>query len=134
MLASSAIILGYLTKSSSEGGISWTLNNALLNSFAIHARNLINFLYSRTRGKDRETDIIIEDYISPAIVQSALIPITPLMEEALKKSTKQVAHLTKERIDYEISGKAWSFIQLVNEIFRAFSSISSHIPDLKNKR
>ena len=70
-------------------------------------RNLIDFLYSRSKRKDKPTDIVIEDYADEATIAQHLLPITPLLDSAIIKAHKQVAHITKERVDFEREGKEW---------------------------
>jgi len=129
MLIWSAGILAPLAAHHDHGYLPWSLNNAVLNTFSVHARNLISFLYSRSQRKDRPTDILIEDYIDEEILEEHLPPITPLLEEAITKANKQVAHMTLERVDYEKEGKAWKFIDVANDIVAAFQSIAPHFPD-----
>lgn len=131
MLVASAAILGHLAYKAGEGLIPWIIYNGLLNTFAIHARNLINFLYSRSRNTDRRTDIIIEDYVTPSLLASILPPISPLLDQTLAKAAKQVAHLTKDRIDYEKEGKEWKFVQLTQEILGILKVVVPYIPDTR---
>lgn len=128
MLTWSASILAFLVAHKEEGYLPWAMNNGLLSSFALHARNLVNFLFSRTKGKDRSTDVIVEDYVDSGIGVSSLVSMTPLLEEALTKANKQAAHLTLERIQYEQAGKEWEFIELTKQIRVSLSSVIPHIP------
>ena len=105
----------------------WTLVNGLLNTFAIHSRNLIDFLYSRREGKDYPTDIIIDDFVDGEVIENHLAPISESLKEARVKANKQATHLTVDRIEYEKAGKEWKFIAIAEEIKRAFSSIAPHI-------
>lgn len=113
--------------------VHWMLRNALLNTFSIHARNLIAFLYARTlpRLKESPSDILIEDYVDAALVLKHRTLITTLLETAITKANKQVAHLTKERIDFEKAGKGWDFPQIVIDISKALNSIVPYIPDTR---
>lgn len=128
MLIWSAGVLAFLTAYRDKGYLPWAINNGLLNTFAVHARNLIDFLYSRSRGKDLATDIVIEDYVDESTVAKALPAISPLLEEVLTKANKQAAHLTRERIEYEKGGKEWKFIEVVKHVLQALASIAPHIP------
>lgn len=128
MLTWSSGIMAFLAIHKEEGHLPWAMNNGLLNSCALHTRNLINFLFSRTRGNDHPTDIIVEDYIDSGIVVSSLVEISPLLEEALTKASKQVAHLSLERIKYEQAGKEWKFLDLNKQIRASLASIVPHIP------
>ncbi len=131
MLAASTGILGALPPQLPEDVVSFALRNGLLNTFAIHSRNLIDFLYSRSKGKDKPTDIVIEDYADDATVATHLLPITPLLDSAIVKANKQAAHLTKERIDFEHEGKEWQFIAIADQVVKALASVASHIPDTR---
>jgi hypothetical protein len=127
----SAGIVAFLASYKDKGHLPWAINNSLLNTFATHARNLIDFLYSRSRKKDYDTDIVIQDYVEPDVLEKILPKISSLLEETLVKANKQVAHLTIERIEYEKAGKEWKFIEVVKHVCQAFASIASHIPDSK---
>lgn len=122
-------IMAFLAIHKEEGYLPWAMNNGLLNSYALHVRNLINFLFSRSKRKDFPTDIIIEDYIDSRINVSSLITLSPLLEEALTKASKQVAHLSVERIKYEQAGKEWKFLELYKQIRASLALIVPHIPN-----
>lgn len=129
MLAFSTGILVSLASNNKDGFLSMTIKNGLLNSYSLHARNLINFLFSHSQGHDRPTDIIIEDYLEKGDLVRSYISISPLLDEALIKSNKQVAHLTMERIQYEQAGKEWKFIELNKQIYKALNMIIPHVPE-----
>lgn len=131
MLTWSAGILAFLGRHKAKGYLPWAIDNGLLNSYALHARNLVNFLFSRSRGRDYASDIVVEDYTGPGVDVSSLITITPLQDEALTKSNKQAAHLTLDRIQYEQAGKEWRFVDLTKEIRSSLASIVPHIPNTR---
>jgi hypothetical protein len=131
MLTMSVGILAYLGIHNNTSPIPWVINNGILNTCAMHARNLIDFLYSRSKGRDFPTDIIIQDYVTEDDISRYLVPISPLLDEALTKANKQVAHLSVERIDYERAGKEWKFVDVMGHIRKAFASIAPHIPPTK---
>lgn len=128
MLTWSAAVLASLPPYIDKGCLPWAINNGLLNTFAVHARNLIGFLYSRSECRDYATDIVIEDYVDASTVAKALPPISPLLKEVLTKANKQAAHLTTKRIAYEKTGKEWMFIDIVKHVRQAFAPIAPHIP------
>jgi hypothetical protein len=107
--------------------ITWAVKNGLLNTFAVHARTLIDFLYSRVDGKDKPTDVIVQDYVDEAVVAQRLAPKTSLLKDAVFKAGKQVAHLTKERMDYEREGKQWLFMDIALDIASAFRSVAPYV-------
>jgi hypothetical protein len=132
MLIYSACILSTITEHRQRSLLSWTINNGLLDSFAIHARSLVDFLYSRSIMKDQSTDIIIEDYIDSEVVNKNRLPIPIRLEEVLNKANKQVAHLTLQRIDYERADKKkWNFVDIAGDILQSLASLAPHIPSTK---
>jgi len=98
--------------------------NALLETFAIHSRNLIDFLYPP--NKVRKTDVTIKDYINDKANLKIPECQKPL-DEARTKANKQVAHLTTDRIDYEITGKEWGFLDIYNAIIDQFTAYKPHL-------
>jgi hypothetical protein len=128
MLIWSAGVLAFLAAKKAEGYLPWAINNGLLNTYSLHARNLINFLYSRSKRTDYPTDIVLEDYVDANVITNSLPAITSHLEEALFKANKQAAHLSMDRIQYEQSGKEWGFIELSKQILVAFAAIAPHIP------
>jgi hypothetical protein len=131
MLVWTAGILGTVARAQGQGTLAWACNCAMLESFSIHARNLIDFLYSHTHKKDRKSDIIAEDYIDGQTLSQHLPPRTPRLERACDKANKQTAHLTWERIQYEQSGKQWEFIEIGKEIMNVFRSIAPVFPETR---
>jgi hypothetical protein len=131
MLFWSACVLAFLAPIGGQGHIGWVVFNGLLNTFSIHARNLIQFLYANSMGKVKQSDVIIEYYVNEVDLSNNLPVISKLLDEVIIKANKQVAHLTVERIEYEDHGKAWNFIEIANEILQIFSKVSEFIPDTK---
>ena len=115
-----------------NSALSQPMANALLESFAIHTRNLIDFLYLRNHyGRDRQSDIVIEDYLDGPALASALPPITELLENAKKKADKQVAHLASERLRYGVMDKSWFYTEIFRDIYSAFRSVVPHVEKSK---
>ena len=131
MLLWSARVLAFLSPVANKGHLDWVVFNGLLNTFAIHARNLTLFLYSGDKENIQPSDVVIENYIDQAILKRCRPQISDLLNMVITKANKQVAHLTTDRIQYEKDGKAWNFIEIALEIKRIFSKIASFIPDEK---
>ena len=129
MLLWSARILYYLSSMNDKGYISWVIHDSLLNSFSIHARNLTEFLYFGDKPNRKSSDVVIENYMEKSILFQHRPPISKLLDTVITKSNKQVAHLTTNRIQYELEGKGWNFLEIVMEIKGIFSKIASFIPD-----
>jgi hypothetical protein len=129
MLVWASGIMATLGTFREEGPLAWACNNALLNTFALHSRNLIDFLYLGASDKGRATDVIVQDYVDQKTLSKYLPPITPLLQQAKKKADKQAAHLTTDRIQYAKSGKGWKFIEIAKDIMKAFRAIAPVLPE-----
>jgi len=80
--------------------------NAMLESYAIHVRNLIEFIREPTGGSYvRAVDYLNDDQLKEwrNIVASHKLEF----DEAWKKASEQVAHLTYQRTNYIGVKKAW---------------------------
>ncbi len=73
------------------------LANAALESFTIHARNLLDFLYPQGA---REDDVIADDYFPiPDDWQKRRTVKTQILENVHRRVGKEVAHLTYARLE-----------------------------------
>jgi hypothetical protein len=98
------------------------VNNAILESFVIHVRNMIYFLYSERPKNDH---IVAGDFFeSPSDWEE----IRPVKSENLKndeiKAHKGVAHLSYDRATQD---KSWHFVELANEISTIFQIFVKHV-------
>ncbi|MBW2044329.1 MAG: hypothetical protein JRI96_05510 [Deltaproteobacteria bacterium] len=107
-----------LTQELSKGYPPSTINNALLESFALHVRNLIDFLYNENPKSD---DVCAFDFFLCKEDWLKVRPqITPLLEESKKRANKEASHLTYARINVTLEGKKWYFIKICRDMNRAF--------------
>jgi len=134
MLIWTAGLLRALGPIKADGLIAWCANNSVMNSFAMHARNLVDFLYSRSLGSDHPTDIVLQDYVSHLGPQSPLPPITVLLKSVKTKADKQVAHLTLDRIRYEKVGKGWDTVEIARTIAGAFKAVAPLFPETRSSQ
>ncbi len=102
------------------------INNALLESFTVHARILLDFLFAE---KPKEDDVIAEDYFSSPDEWSN---IREIKSEQLKnihaRVGKEIAHLTYVRQTISPELKGWRFLEIANEINSVFNSFRAHVP------
>jgi len=90
------------------------LNNALLESFLIHLRNLIDFLYLPKCNKD---DILAQDFFPNPEDWLKLRPKQgESLDTAKRKTNKLLAHLTYSRLRIPKDQAKWDFMYLRNEI------------------
>jgi len=89
------------------------LNNALIESFVVHFRNIIDFLYV---DRPRPTDVVASDFFDPAAWESRRPPLSGTLDTARRRANKELAHLTTDRIPGAPSEKIWDFDGLANEL------------------
>ncbi|MBI4524278.1 MAG: hypothetical protein HY695_10765 [Deltaproteobacteria bacterium] len=90
--------------------------NAMIESFVIHLRNLIAFLYSE---QVETKDVIGANFFrDPVVWYQRRPPISRLLKKARERSHKEVVHLTTDRIADKVPEKDWPIPALTNEIKR----------------
>jgi hypothetical protein len=101
------------------------LNNAILESFTLHARAILDFLYAE---KPKPDDVIAEDYFD---TPSDWLTLRPEKSELLsgvhKRVGKEVAHLTYARLDITADEKQWQFAQISNDVNTVFSIFLTNV-------
>lgn len=104
-----------------------TLANIYLDAFAIHCRNLLDFLYPKTRV--RVDDIIVSDYISnPSLYRRSKTSKKDL-RFTIRKTDKQVAHLTFARNRYNDKSKKWPIISIGEKFHKTLSAFYDALPE-----
>lgn len=102
------------------------INNALLESFAIHLRGLIHFFYA---GNPQSDDVVAQDFFEdPETWRSGRPLKNEILQVAKKRADKEVAHLTYSRIDITPEDKLWDFVQLHEELQKAISAFIKDVP------
>ncbi len=90
------------------------VNNALIEAFVVHLRNLIGFLYP---DKVASLDIIAEDFFSDPDTWELIRPqISRSLVEARDRAHREIAHLTTARISGTPTKKAWPIPALIAEL------------------
>jgi hypothetical protein len=98
--------------------------SALLESYLIHLRNLIDFFY---RPKDHEDDVIAADFFDDPSAWSATISTS--LDAAQKRANKELSHLTTKRKSATDPSKRWEVVALFKEIEAValrFAKAASH--------
>lgn len=72
------------------------VTNAVLESFAIHLRNLLDFFYPA--NKPRKDDVVAASYFDSRILASDFPALSDRLREARTRAHKQVSHLTTGRV------------------------------------
>jgi len=100
------------------------LTNALLESFVIHLRALIDFFYPSQSPKP--DDILAAEYFADPTRWDAVRPAcSETLRSARARAHKEIAHLTYARLDVTPDEKPWQFVQIAEEmrgLMQLFSS------------
>jgi hypothetical protein len=85
----------------------FTLKNALIESFIVHARVLAHFLY-QARSPKYPDDVVAEDYVKDVPTwRTARGSMSPELREIVRRAGKEIAHLTKGRRPPDDPEKVW---------------------------
>lgn len=99
------------------------LQNALLESFGIHARGLIDFLWLKQPMWD--TDAIardwVEDWQAPAMSER--------LASVKVRVGKEMVHLSYNRLDVAEDEKGWLVLGIGPEIIGAFAKFATEVSD-----
>jgi len=87
------------------------ITNALLESYAIHARALTDFFYP---NNPRNDDVLAKHYAPDWEDKHPTISTT--LRDARERTNKEIAHLTSRRLSVTGQAKCWSDPGLANEI------------------
>lgn len=102
------------------------IHNALLESFTIHARVLLDFLYAK---KPQPDDVIADDFFPTSQEWKEVRPKkTEVLEKVHKRVGKEVAHLTYARQDVTPEMKPWSYLQILHDIEVSFNEFLRIVP------
>ena len=102
------------------------LSNALIESFTIHARALMDFLYPS--GRPQSSDVLAEDFFD-AGGWMAIRPDEPaVFGTARGRVNKEIAHLTYDRQLVTPELKGWDFVTLGNAILEIMQTFLRAMP------
>lgn len=104
------------------------INNALLESFAVHARALLDFLY---RDEPRyEDDVVAQHFFAtPEQWANARSAKTKTLERVHRRVAKEVAHLTYARQQVTPQAKGWPFMDIAKDINTVIDDFLGMLPD-----
>ena len=99
------------------------IHNSFINSFAVHVRNLIEFLYE-SKGESKSDAILAEDYFDTATDWTSMRPKQSIeLKKAKIRCEKQVAHLTYTRDQKE----PWDFVRIVRALHEPLSFFMENV-------
>ena len=102
------------------------IHNAVLESFGIHVRGLLDFLYAEKPGED---DVVAEHYFSTYQEwHNARPEISDYLRKARRRVNKEMAHLTYTRLSVGGEAKGWDVPLLASEIERVLKVFIELVP------
>ena len=124
-------MLNYLAQAMSErrlgkaqGNEDAVLSNAMIESFAVHVRNLIFFLFTEEPKLD---DVLATHFVSdPAAFKTACGVKSEILKNAQSRAGKEVAHLTYDRLKFTAETRAWRFVEIATEVHRVMKIFLQH--------
>lgn len=105
--------------------------NAFLESFTIHARNLLDFFYSPQGPKKfpKPDDVIAEDFFDdPTLWHTKRPGKSDILSTVHLRVGKEIAHLTYHRLSVTKTGKQWPNSRIANEIRTVFMRFKELAP------
>ena len=102
--------------------------NALLESFVIHVRAIMDFLYAERPQSD---DVIAEDFFASP---EQWTKIRPVLSEVLSQAKRRAGknyHLTYARLDVTPETKPWRFIEIAKEVMAVMDTFLKNVPKEK---
>lgn len=99
---------------SGMSGQGW-LTNALLESFVIHFRALLDFFYPPAGAKP--DDVLSTDFFrDPSEWEQARPALPEALRQGKLRAHKEIAHLTYARQAVAPEAKAWAFMEIATEM------------------
>jgi hypothetical protein len=100
------------------------LGNAVLESFLIHGRNLIDFFHPEG---SLENDVVAEHYFADPMKWKKRRGRIPESLKRLRiRANKELAHLTYDRLRVPAEEKGWDFLQIVVDLESLFTKFREH--------
>ena len=95
------------------------MTNAFLESFLIHTRNLLDFLYPQ---RPKPEDVIAEDFFDdPKTWWLKRHKQTKLLSSSRDRIAKEMVHLTYDRLLVTKERKPWPFLAISADIIHTFN-------------
>jgi hypothetical protein len=91
------------------------LTNALLESFVIHFRALVDFFYPPLHPKP--DDVLATHYFEDSAEWERLRPpLSEALQHGRARAHKEIAHLTYTRLDVTPDKRSWPFVEIANQM------------------
>lgn len=109
------------------------VRNSLIIAFAVHFRNIFDFLYSgqneRPPSKD---DVLAEHFFDTPEEWHRIVPmkLASLIKDR-KKLNKHFAHVTYSRVQQKLDDRFWEFQRIMEELSPAVLAFAEHVDQRK---
>jgi len=102
------------------------LGNAMVESFALHTRNLIDFLWPDGRKSDY---VLAEEFLlDPEKWKKNRPKLSPLLKKSRIRAHKEIAHLSYDRLLVDENSKDWQVAKITEEILSAYRVFLKLLP------
>lgn len=115
-----------LTFASHSAQIAFGVRNGMIEVFAIHLRNLIDFFYL---DNVKPTDVVAADFCANGAWKQVRPQIGPTLERARIRANKEIAHLTTARMAGSPPDKSWNPESLSQEIAGLLQAFVATVDD-----
>jgi hypothetical protein len=107
----------------------FVLKNALVESFTVHARTLAAFLYPDPKAEPRDDDVVSDHYVKdPVEWRKARGPMPPELVTVMRRTGKEIAHLTTKRMPPGDPKKAWIPEAIVQALSTPLKLFATQVP------
>jgi hypothetical protein len=104
------------------------IKNVLIESFAIHARNLYIFFYTDSISRKKD-DVVAQDFAINKRKFKIYRTKKILLKFILKRVAKQIAHLTYHRAVYNKKTKPWKHLDIRIKMDKTIDAFINSLPD-----
>jgi hypothetical protein len=100
------------------GFLDMETRNAQVESFAIHARALLDFLYADPQGDDVSArHYVVGEWLPP--------PMTDSLRVVRKRVGKEIAHMTYHRVKLSVEARPWKYAAIWHDLSTALRDFTA---------
>lgn len=104
-----------------------TIHNALLESFSVHARSVLDVFYPPANTRD--DDVVAQDFLPEGAAWGATCPgLTESLANVRVRTGKEIAHLTYARLAVTEDAKPWQFIAILRDLEALVEAFTATVP------
>lgn len=104
----------------------WAVKQALLGSFALQARSLMDFLWDT--GRRRPDDGRAADFFAAGVWEGLRPPQEATLADVRERASREIAHITYHRTRVDPGEKGWPAPAIAGAIGRCLRVFLDHLP------